>query len=64
MRALVEFLARYKDHVAIYSNDKLKIQKTLDEFAQEISKVSNPIVEKFDKVERRVIQPNVNNPSD
>ena len=36
----------------------------MKEFEDEISKVSGPIVEKYQSVETRVIKPDVGNPSD
>ena len=58
MRKLVDFLNKFKDHSELHQFDKTKIIKVLEEFNQEINKVSSPIVE------RRLIKPEEGNPSD
>ena len=43
MRNLVEFLRRYQDSSVLYDLDKKKIKKLLNDFDQELNKVSAPI---------------------
>ena len=64
MKALVELLKRFKDHPKMMELDKAKIESALKEFEVELSKVSGPIVEKYQSVGTRLVQPGVGNPSD
>jgi len=64
MRALVELLSRFKDHPKMLELDRTKILRALEEFEVEINKVSGPIQEKFESVQKRVVKPGVGNPSD
>jgi len=55
MRNLVELLRSVVDHPKLYAFDRISITKALEEFDHEISKVSNPILERNDRVEKRVV---------
>lgn len=64
MQNLAEVLRGLKDHECLLEFDKLKIKKVLEEFDQALSRVSSPIVEKFEKVEKREVNVKDGNPSD
>jgi hypothetical protein len=61
MQKLAELLRSLKDHSELLDIDKVKIEKVLTEFDQEISKVTVPI---FDRVDKREVQAKDGNPSD
>jgi len=64
MRSLKEVMLKYQDHEKLFHSDRTRIAKTLIEFDQELLKVANPISEKFEKVEKRVVKADEGNPSD
>lgn len=64
MRQLKEVMSKYKDHEKLFESDRSRFIKTLLEFDEELSKVTTPITEKFDKVQTRILEPNEGNPSD
>ena len=64
MRKLVDFLTRFQDHPKLIEFERSKIKKLLTDFDDELNKVSAPIVEKFESVTKRVVEPDAGNPSD
>ena len=64
IRKLVEFLKKYRDHPDLFKMDRVKIEKAIAEYDEEVAKVSCPIEEKFEKVEKRVVNAELGNPSD
>ena len=63
MRNLVDLLKRVVNHPEMLEIDKVKFNKTLDEFEAEVKKVTCPIEEKT-QVTKRVVKIEDGNPSD
>jgi hypothetical protein len=61
MHKLASLLSSMKEHPEILEVDRKKMEKVLQEFNEEISKVSTPI---YEKVEKREVKASDGNPSD